>query len=80
MPTSGTPWQDRSLNGPTAWGPLQIYTTYNRTTAAPPNAALVSQYAGERVLDTSTGILYQALIANVNNSWQVAAIAKHSGA
>lgn len=57
---------DKSGNNPTD----KPFTMYNRTNAGTPQATLVPQYAGERVLDTTNGIIYQAQ-GTANSTWRV---------
>lgn len=56
------------------------YCTFNRSGAGTPQASVTSLYAGERYQDTTSGIVYQAMSYNTNSSWQVATIAKETGA
>jgi hypothetical protein len=56
---------DKSGNNPTD----KPFTHYNRTNAGTPQATLVPQYAGERVLDITNGIMYQA-VGLTNNTWR----------
>lgn len=41
---------------------------YNRTNAGDPTGSVTPQYAGERILDTTNGTLYQAL-GTANSTW-----------
>lgn len=57
---------DKSGNNPTdvSW------RTRNRTNAGTPQAALTPQYIGERVFDTTNGVLYEAMGTSAT-SWAV---------
>ena len=55
---------DKSNNNPTD----KPWDHYNRTNAGDPTGSVTPQYAGERVLDTTNGTLYQAL-GTVSNTW-----------
>jgi len=44
------------------------WTTFNRKNAGEPNPALVPQYAGEIVLDTTNNVLWKCL-APTPDSW-----------
>lgn len=55
---------DKSGNNPTD----KPFDHYNRTNAGDPTGSLTPQYAGERVLDTTNGVLYQAL-GVANSTW-----------
>lgn len=44
------------------------FDQYNRTNAGDPTGSVTPQYAGERILDTTNGTLYQALGA-ASSSW-----------
>jgi hypothetical protein len=74
---------DKSGNTPNGNGGVTTdkpYCTFNRSGGASPvTATITPQYVGERYLDTTTGIIYQATASN-NTAWQVATIAKETGA
>jgi len=44
------------------------FDQYNRTNAGDPTGSVTPQYAGERILDTTNGTLYQAL-GTANSTW-----------
>jgi len=44
------------------------FDQYNRTNAGSPLGSVTPQYAGERVLDTTNGVLYEAL-GVTNSTW-----------
>lgn len=48
------------------------YDHYNRTNAGDPTNTLAPSFAGERVMDTTNGTLYQAL-GTVSSTWVVVA-------
>lgn len=48
---------DKSGNSVTG----QPFDQYNRTNAGDPTGSITPLYAGERILDTTNGTLYQAL-------------------
>jgi hypothetical protein len=72
---------DRSLNGPTSFGPNPQYCGFNRTVAGSPNTVgpLVPLYGGERVWDSVNFVEYQALSMS-SVTWQLCGLAKLSGA
>ena len=55
---------DKSGNSPTD----KPFDHYNRSNAGDPTGVITPQYAGERLLDTTNGTLYQAL-GVVAGSW-----------
>lgn len=75
---------NRSGSGPGSFmpgGADRAYCTHTRTVAGSPNTVgpLTPQFTGERVWDSTNFLLYQALSLS-NTTWQVAPIAKLSGA
>lgn len=55
---------DKSGNSVTS----KPFDQYNRTNAGDPTGSITPEYAGERILDTTNGTLYQAL-GLVNSTW-----------
>lgn len=55
---------DLSTNVPTD----KPFDQYNRSNAGDPTGSVTPQYAGERMLDTTNGTLYQAL-GTLSSSW-----------